>query len=89
VLDRLLALYGAARVIRAHTALRELEREKGTQDPAVRSGFAALLVDIRGDLGAEASRNLAATLERLLLPAGSAADNGVAAGGRSLLVPGA
>jgi hypothetical protein len=53
-LDRLLALYGGAAVIKAHVALRTIAREKGPrhQDAAVQ--FGAALVEMRKDLGAEA-----------------------------------
>lgn len=79
VLDRLLALYGGAAVVKAHTALRDLEREKGVLHPAVRTRFGEALLAIRKDLGSETQRNLGIELERLLLPvrdAGSAGAEG-------------
>lgn len=68
VLDRLLVLYGGAAVVRAHTALRDLERNKGPQHPDVRARFGETLVTIRQDLGADAPRNIATELAQLLLP---------------------
>ena len=44
VLDRLMALYGGAAVVKAHTALRDLEREKGVLHPAVRTRFGEALL---------------------------------------------
>ena len=52
-LERLLALYGSPSVIKAHTALRELERGSGVQSPDVRLQFAKALLEIRKDLGSE------------------------------------
>ncbi len=69
VLDRLLALYGGKAVIKAHTALRGLERDKGVQHPDVRAWLGEALVAIRKDLGADTPRNTVHELERLLLPA--------------------
>ena len=68
VLDRLLALYGGAAVVKAHTALRDLEREKGALHPAVRTRFGEALLAIRKDLGSDTPRNFGIELERLLLP---------------------
>lgn len=76
VLDRLLALYGGAAVVKAHTALRDLERDKGAQHPDVRARFGEALLAIRKDLGADAPRHFGIELERLLVPARDA-DNGV------------
>jgi|SRR6185436_19111205 hypothetical protein len=67
MLDRLLALYGAQAVIRAHTALRDLQRDE--RHSALRTGFGAALVAIRKDLGADTPNGAAQELERLLLPA--------------------
>jgi hypothetical protein len=69
VLERHLALYGAAPVIRAHTALRDLERRKGVKHPDLRERLGEALVAIRRDLGAETRLNAALELERLLVPA--------------------
>ena len=66
-LDCLLALYGAQAVIRAHTSLRDLERDERHAD--VRTGFGEALVAIRQDLGADTPNGAARELERLLLPA--------------------
>lgn len=68
VLERHLALYGGAAVIAAHTALRDLERQKGVRHPDVRARLGEALVAIRRDLGADAPLNAAFQLERLLLP---------------------
>jgi len=67
LLDRLLALYGGAAVIRAHTRLRDLERDGRHSD--LRTGFGEALVAIRKDLGADTPHDAAHDLERLLLPA--------------------
>jgi len=69
VLDRLLALYGGASVIRAHTRLRDLAREGRGQQSDLRAGFGEALIAIRKDLGADTPSDLAQDLERLLLPA--------------------
>lgn len=66
MLDRLLALYAAPAVIRAHTRLRDLDRDG--RHAEVRTGFGEALVAIRKDLGADTTRELARELERLLLP---------------------
>lgn len=93
VLDRYLALYGGAAVIRSHTALRELEREKGTQHPDVRSHLCDALIAIRKDLGAEIPFNAAHELEQLLLPIAQAAERPATdsrdARSRTVLAPGA
>lgn len=68
MLDRMLALYGGAAVIRAHTSLRALEGEKGAPHPDVRAKLGEALVAIRRDLGADTPLNAAFELERLLLP---------------------
>jgi hypothetical protein len=65
LLDRLLALYGAQSVIRAHTALRGLDG-KG-QHAALRTAFGEALVAIRKELGADTPTGAAQELERLLL----------------------
>jgi hypothetical protein len=70
MLDRLLALYGAQAVIRAHTRLRDLER--GGRHSDLRTGFGEALVAIRKDLGADTLHDAAHDLERLLLPAADA-----------------
>jgi hypothetical protein len=75
VLDRLLALYGGTAVIKAHTALRVLEREKGALHPDVRAGLGEALVAIRRDLGTDTPRDAARELERLLLAPLDDADN--------------
>ena len=92
VLDRYLALYGGAAVIRAHMALRELERENGTQHPDVRARLCDALIAIRKDLGAEVPLNAASELEQLLLPVMQQAERPAAesrdARSRTVLAPG-
>ena len=53
-LDRLLALYGGAAVIKAHAALRAIAREKGTRHPDAQSQLGKALLEIRRDLGSDA-----------------------------------
>jgi len=74
LLERLLALYGGAAVIKEHTALRHLAQDKGTQHPDVKARLAEALVAVRKDLGADTPYNIAHELERLLLPARDAGD---------------
>jgi hypothetical protein len=50
-LDRHLILYGGSGVVKAHAALRVLERDSGAQNPGVRYQFAKALIEIRNDLG--------------------------------------
>ena len=64
-LERLLAMYGSAAVIAAHTRLRERE----WHDSDARAAVGDLLVAVRKDLGTETPHNMAAAIERLLLPA--------------------
>jgi hypothetical protein len=78
LLDRMLALYGAASVIRAHTALRTLEGEKGANHPDVRARLGEAIVSIRRDLGADTPLNAAFELERLLLPPAEAPQSAAA-----------
>jgi hypothetical protein len=63
-LDRLLALYGEASVIAAHTALRDRIGEH----PDVQHPVSEMVVAIRTDLGTDTPHNIANDLERLLLP---------------------
>ena len=74
VLDRHLALYGGTSVMKAHTGLRDLEREKGAQHPDLRTRLGEALVAIRRDLGTDTPLNAEHELERLLLPATQATD---------------
>jgi len=53
-LDRLLALYGGAAVIKAHVVLRTIAREKGSRHPDAVSQFGKALLETRRDLGADA-----------------------------------
>lgn len=68
VLDRLLALYGAAPVIRAHEALSALEQEERLEPPAASAQLAVVLVAIRRDLGSNTPRRVGEDLTRLLVP---------------------
>lgn len=65
LLDRLLALYGAQSVIRAHTALCSLDANG--QGVAMQTAFGVALVAIRKELGADTPNGSAQELERLLL----------------------
>ncbi len=78
LLDRLLSLYGGAAVIRAHTGLRDLDREGRAPRAELRARFGEALVVIRKDLGADTPRELAQELERLLLPASEVGGEGAA-----------
>ena len=68
-LDRQLALYGGAAVIRAHAALRAIAREKGARHPEAQAALGKALLEIRRDLGsdAEARGITAPELEQLVL----------------------
>jgi hypothetical protein len=68
-LDRLLAVYGSAPVVQAHTALRRLVKANGRHHPDVRARFGQLVVALRRDLGVDESSMAAGELEALLLPA--------------------
>jgi hypothetical protein len=65
-LDRLLALYGSPAVLKAHLALRALERERGPADPALRLELGRALLAIRRDLGLETAGLGAEDLQRLI-----------------------
>lgn len=90
VLERLLALYGGAAVLKAHTSLRSVALDKGALDPDARTRFGEALVAARKDLGSDTPRNIAAELERLLLPVADA-NKGVAgsrdAGSQTMAAP--
>ena len=64
-LERLLAMYGNAAVIAAHTRLREREWHAGD----ARAAVGDLFVAVRKDLGTETPHNIAPLLEQLLVPA--------------------
>jgi hypothetical protein len=68
VLDRLLALYGAAPVVRAHAALSAAEQEEGLEHRAAMARMAGVLVAIRRDLGSDTPQHLGEDLARLLIP---------------------
>ena len=65
LLDRLLALYGGAPVIRAHAALRDLGLQARHSESRARFGEA--LVAIRRDLGTDTPGDAARELEQLVL----------------------
>lgn len=67
-LDRLLALYGAAPVIRAHTVLRESVRA-GRPDAVLLQSLSDVLIAVRRDLGADTPAQLGGDLRLLLAPA--------------------
>jgi hypothetical protein len=73
LLERLLALYGAATVMCAHSELRALEAQKGARHPEVRARLAQALLAVRRDLGADTPLNAAYEIDRLLLPTQDAA----------------
>jgi len=77
-LDRLLALYGGAGVIRAHVALRAIAREKGARHPDTTSQLGKVLLEIRKELGTGAQGITALGLQQLVIsaPAPSAAHAG-------------
>ena len=67
-LDRLLALYGGAAVIKSHVALRTIAREKGSRHPDAASQFGKALFEIRKDLGEYGQGITAGDLQELVLP---------------------
>jgi hypothetical protein len=67
-LDRLLALYGGAAVIKSHVALRTIAREKGSRHPDAASQFGKALFEIRKDLGEDGQGITAGELQELVLP---------------------
>lgn len=83
VLDRLLLLYGSASVIKAHADLREVERRKGIRDSQAMALLSKALMEVRKDLGADTSKDVAAELHRLLMPARSAGIDGTSNAGRA------
>ncbi|HEV2861672.1 MAG TPA: hypothetical protein VGX48_11740 [Pyrinomonadaceae bacterium] len=74
--DRLLALYGSPRVIKAHTTLRAAGRAR---KPEAKALFAAAVMEMRKDLGSETQGLSAEELSTLLLAAREAADAPVGA----------
>jgi hypothetical protein len=64
-LDHHLILYGGSSVVKAHVALRALERESGAQHPDTRSQFAKALIEIRNDIGSGTHDLTAEELQRL------------------------
>lgn len=57
-LDQHLALYGSPAIIKAHSSLRALAVESGTNDSGVKEQFAKALLDVRKDIGTD-SKGLA------------------------------
>lgn len=72
-LERLLALYGSGRVVRAHNAMRGVEAERGGAHADLRARFADALVAARQDMGTESPAGFSRDLECLLLPLAAAA----------------
>ena len=66
-LDRLLALYGGAAVVRSHTRLRAIAQDRGTQHPDVRMQLGEALEQIRKDLGSHGGGISAQELQQLIL----------------------
>jgi hypothetical protein len=66
-LDRLLALHGAAAVIRAHTALRNMARQHGARHPDTLSQLGRVLLEMRKDLGTSAQGITALELQQLVI----------------------
>jgi hypothetical protein len=66
-LDRLLALYGGAAVIRAHAVLRALAREKGARHPDAAAQIGKVLLEVRKDLGVQVRDISAPELQQLVL----------------------
>jgi hypothetical protein len=66
-LDRLLALYGGAAVIRSHAVLRALAREKGARHPDAAAQIGKVLLEVRKDLGVQARDISAPELQQLVL----------------------
>ena len=66
-LDRLLALYGSAAVLRAHALLRALAREKGARHADAAAQIGKVLLEVRKDLGVQAGDISAPELHRLVL----------------------
>ena len=69
----MLTLYGSPRVVKAHIALRTLERELGPHSPAIQSQFAQALLEIRTDLGSAAPGLSAEEIQQLFFAATSRA----------------
>lgn len=65
-LERSLALYGSAKVLKAHVVLRALEREGRMQSTEVKSELVKALLEIRADLGSETVGLTLEDLHRLL-----------------------
>ena len=68
ILDRLLALYGSAKVIKAHMRLRTMMQKRETPDADVYAEFSKALLAIRKDLGADSQGLSAKDLQLLVLP---------------------
>ncbi len=85
-LEASLAVYGGARVLKAHLALRASERGRGRQSPEVRSQLAKLLWEIRKDLGSATVGLTAEDLQQLLFadaePVSTSADTSTCQGRR-------
>lgn len=82
-LDRLLALHGAAAVIKAHMALRTIAREKGATHPDALAQLGKALLEIRKDLGGDAARGIGAAELGDLVLASHVPSSAHAGGGHS------
>ena len=67
-LDRLLALYGGARVIRAHATLSETAARRSGDTAILRRNYRQMLLAVRADLGSDTPAQVADDLESLLAP---------------------
>jgi hypothetical protein len=65
-LDRLLIVYSSPGVMRAHVALRTLERKVGLQHPTVKSQLIRVLIEIRQDVGSDMQGLTVEALEQFL-----------------------
>jgi hypothetical protein len=66
-LDRRLILYASPEVVKAHTVLRALERDRKAHDPQVRLQAGKVVLEMRKDLGTGAQGCTAEELQQLLL----------------------
>jgi len=66
-LNHLVILYGSPGLVKAHTALRALERERGGQNSHAKALFAVALMEMRKDLGLETQGLTVEELQQLLL----------------------
>jgi hypothetical protein len=65
-LDRLLIAYSSPGVMRAHVALRMLERKVGLHHPTVKSQLIRVVIEIRQDVGSDMQGLTVEALEQFL-----------------------